>query len=122
MIESMELAPGESLEIFANQGQREATVIAAIGDERLIEYEMPKGSTALRIINVNDPDGHYKTVSYRAVPRVWLEATVAAGIGWQGRQQGINWLDAWGDIRRNGPVEKSPEEMLAALNRGGKHA
>lgn len=121
MIESMELAPGESLEIYANQGQREATVIAAIGDERLIEYEMPKGSTALRIINVNDPDGHYKTVSYRAVPRVWLEAIVAAGIGWQGRQQGNKRMDKGNAIYR---VEKSPEALLEEMNqrRGGKNA
>ncbi len=121
MIDEIELAPDSLLSIYANGGIRTAAVIAAIGNERLIEYEMPKGSTALRLINVNDPDGPYKTISYRAVPRKWLEAIVAAGIGWQGRQQGNKRMDKGNAIYR---VEKSPEALLDEMNqrRGGKNA
>ncbi len=41
--------PGDNVEITRNQGKREAVVLAVIGDKVLIEYTMPKGTTALNI-------------------------------------------------------------------------
>jgi hypothetical protein len=42
--------------VHANQGWREATTLAQLGEEVLVEYEMPAGTTALRQIDLT----HYR--------------------------------------------------------------
>jgi len=79
------LEPNNGIDVWANQAEREGFVLATIGDEVLIEYEMP-GTTAkyahhpaqpwssLRIIKTIGliPVGDYRSVSYTAVPKKWL--------------------------------------------------
>jgi hypothetical protein len=67
------LKPRSTFQLWVNQGYREAFTLAVIGDDALIEYTMPRGSTALRIVDAFTWDGH-KVVSYRAIPQKWLEA------------------------------------------------
>lgn len=87
-----EFEPHDNLEVWANQAEREAYVLAVIGDEVLIEYEMPgttskwahhpaQPTSALRVIQcIQDrPVGNYKTMSYKAVPVRWLQAIREAG-------------------------------------------
>ena len=79
------LLPGETTSIEVNQGVREATVLAARGRERLIEYQMPRGSSSLRLIDLFDrPD---RTISYAKLPVRWLQAIVDAGMDWIGAPQ-----------------------------------
>ena len=87
-----EFEPHDSLEVWANQAEREGYVLAVIGDEVLLEYEMPgttskwanhpaQPTSALRVIQcIQDrPVGSYKTMSYRTVPVRWLNAIREAG-------------------------------------------
>ena len=78
---------GDCLSVFINQGDREACVLAAIGDEVLVEYEMPSGSTALYAAHRETPETPKRSVSYRTLPRKWRQAIIAAGQGWIGRPQ-----------------------------------
>jgi hypothetical protein len=77
---ALPLLPGDRCIISINQGERDATVLAAIGDKRLLEYEMPNGTSALKIVDLIN---HTKTVSvsYRAISVQWLTAIVEHGTG-----------------------------------------
>lgn len=80
--------PFDRLEVHVNQGVREAYVLAAIGDEALIEYEMPRGTTALWVISRHRPEPYCRRViSYRTCPKKWREAMASAGTVWEGRPQ-----------------------------------
>lgn len=63
---------GQNMEVFRNQGDRDATIISTSGDDILIEYEMPNGTTALNIIK---PDGSYKTMPYAKLQssKKWMQ-------------------------------------------------
>lgn len=63
----MNLKAGETFTIYVNQGERDAVIVAVLGDRYLYEYEMPNGSTCLR----NEKD---RPVSYRAISDKWLDA------------------------------------------------
>jgi hypothetical protein len=81
-----------------------ATVLAILGDAMLLEYDMGSYS-ALRIVPVSDPDTrHYRNVTYRELPRKWLQAVDRTGIEWLGVQKG-----------RDAPAPQ-PAEMLAQRN------
>lgn len=82
------LLPGQSFTVTVNQGERDALVLAASGYERLVEYAMPRGSTALRIIDVRRNPRRDRAISYNHLPLRWLETVVAAGQVWIGRPQG----------------------------------
>lgn len=77
------MRPRSTFQIWVNQGYRDAFTLAVIGDEALIEYVMPRGSQALRIVDAFTWEG-CKTVSYRAVPRKWLQAMEEEGTQWVG--------------------------------------
>jgi len=61
--------------VHANQGWRDATVLAVRltenGLERLVEYEMPAGRTFLRI---ERKDGYERAVSRKQLPKYYREA------------------------------------------------
>lgn len=78
--------PGDTFMINVNQGDRKALVLAIIGNQALIEYVMPAGSTALQIVT----DGREqvgRSVSYPAVAAKWLRAIVDSGLEWEGNPQ-----------------------------------
>jgi hypothetical protein len=60
---------GSSTTVHANQGDRDATVLAVLGDEVLLEYEMPAGKTFLRIENF--VTGVHRSVSQLGLPKKW---------------------------------------------------
>jgi hypothetical protein len=60
---------GSSTTVEANQGTRDATVLATLGLEVLLEYEMPAGKTFLRIENLDG--GRHRSVSHSALPKKW---------------------------------------------------
>ena len=63
---------GEVLEVYRNQGYRYAKIVSLSGDDILIEYQMPNGTTALNIVK---PDDSYKTLPYAKlqVSKKWLK-------------------------------------------------
>lgn len=82
-----DLAVHDDFLLAVNQGWREATCLAVLGDDALIEYEMPSGTTALRIVLAADPDGTYINMSYYDLPKKWLREMAAWGICWIGNPQ-----------------------------------
>jgi len=101
--------PGDNIEVWANQAEREGTVLAAIGDQIILEYDMPgttsqwgynrrtgqyrhpaQPSSALRIVTTigHEMVGGYTAVSYNRVPKKWLAAIRAAEMtDWVGMGQ-----------------------------------
>jgi hypothetical protein len=86
------LGPNDTVDVWANQAEREGCVLAVIGCEVLIEYEMPgttatwggvthKQTSALRVVQMIQDKvvGNYKTMSYNTVPKRWLQAIREAG-------------------------------------------
>ena len=75
-------------EVFVNQGWRPASILAVLGEEALLEYEMPAGTTALWIIGRTDKHAaHRRNVSYRTCPIKWLKAIEDSGVPWTGKGQ-----------------------------------
>ena len=93
--ETFKWKPLDQLTIHANQGDRDAYVLAVIEDEALIEYDMPKGSTAMWVIDAYNPEpGCKRNIAYRSCPKKWLDAMEEAGTQWEGRGQGMrHWID-----------------------------
>ena len=78
----------DSLEIWSNQADREAYVLAVDGDNILIEYSMPAGSTAMLQYTVRGGKlCAMKNVSYNACPKYWIELMRANDIEWDGHGQ-----------------------------------
>jgi cold shock CspA family protein len=73
------LVAGESVSYERNQGQRDAEVLAVLGDEALVSYEMPSGVTYLNIVAADGSDepGAYRAVSVKALPKKWRKAIAA---------------------------------------------
>lgn len=86
--EEFKWEPMDKLEVNVNQGDRDAYILAVIGDEALLEYEMPSGTTALWVIPAGEPrPGCIRNVSYKRCPQKWLRAMEEAGTQWEGNGQ-----------------------------------
>lgn len=85
-------SPGDSIDVWANQADREGCILATIGDQAILEYEMPgttsqygrhpaQPTSALRVITTIGLEtiGNHQTVSYNKVPQKWLAAIRASG-------------------------------------------
>ena len=68
---------GDVFHVDANQGMRLAEVMAVIGDEALIEYEMPSGGCVLWVIH-RESGNKIRNVSYRRLPAKWRKAVEEA--------------------------------------------
>lgn len=75
-------------QIHANQGDREFTYLANVRERVLIEYLMPNGSSAMKIIPKADYElflnsgktlyaYKYKGLTYGCIPQYWVNAMVA---------------------------------------------
>lgn len=62
--------------INANQGDRDAWVIATHGTQVLYEYEMPGGKTFLRVTDLLKP-GWFRAVSRNNLPKKWQQELAA---------------------------------------------
>lgn len=83
------LEVGDSVNVTRNQGLREATVLAIIMEEVLVEYEMPHETTALSLMTLDSlgVDGWYTSVTYNKLPLRWLRELIRTGTGWIGQPQ-----------------------------------
>ena len=55
---------GDYYVVYRNQGDRDGAIVSCSGDDILVEYEMPNGTTSLNIIK---PDGSYRSFSYNSL-------------------------------------------------------
>lgn len=101
------LKPGDVTSLEVNQGVRDAVVLAVIGQQALVEYTMPGGTSTLRLLD-DRPGKPDRPVSYWSIPMKWLVAIQAAGQDWEGRPQQCG-------RRRPGTVA----EAIAARKGGG---
>jgi hypothetical protein len=76
------LEVGDWIKVYANQGMRDAQVLAINGTQALVEYHMPSGTTALRIIAADGTSGWGQKVSYFNVPYSWLFTLLYSGMEW----------------------------------------
>jgi hypothetical protein len=82
----MPLKVGDTFTLNVNQGDREALVLARIGNQVLIEYAMPAGSTAMQILT-DGGENRGKSVNYTGIPIKWLRAIVEEDNEWEGNPQ-----------------------------------
>jgi hypothetical protein len=105
-----EYAEHDSLEVWCNQGKREATVLAVLGSDILIEVEMPgttsqwgynrrtgqyrhpaRPTTFLCVYNAGLGDLRTKrNISYTKVPKKWLAEMRSNNMDWIGNGQRAN--------------------------------
>jgi len=85
--EAKKVKVGQHSHVEVNQGLRPAVILAMLGDEALLEYSMPRGSTALWIVDAYTW-GLVKRVSYKHVPLKWLRAMIEEGTDWVNLPQG----------------------------------
>jgi hypothetical protein len=72
---------GDRVTVNVNQGDRDAYVVAVVGTEAMIEYEMPGGTSALWVINAGRPHPcKIRGYSYKSLPRKWRQAIEEAGV------------------------------------------
>ena len=93
---------GEDITVHRNQGDRDATVMAVVGDEALIEYVMPNGTSALNIISVweGEENAGYRSISYFNLPAKWADAvTIQMG----------SWV--WGNPQQSSRKAPQPREI-----------
>ena len=62
---------GNHLQVFRNQGERWAEVVATSKNGFLVEYEMPNGTTALNVIKSLRRPNEYKTITYKKAFASW---------------------------------------------------
>ena len=62
---------GNHLQVFRNQGERWAEVVATSKNGFLVEYEMPNGTTALNVIKSLRRPNEYKTITYKKALASW---------------------------------------------------
>ena len=82
---------GDRIYIWVNQGERGAWVLGTLEDQIIVEYEMPSGTTALRILQNADYVNEHKFgkgVGYKSCPKKWIQAIRDGVGGWEGVSQG----------------------------------
>jgi len=83
---------GDNITLFRNQGDRDAWVLGTLGDQMIIEYEMPSGTTALNILMNRNGADYVRSVSYTSCPKIWIKA-IEDGVGcWEGISQGVGLI------------------------------
>lgn len=82
----MPLKVGDTFTISVNHGDREALALARIGNQVLVEYLMPAGSTAMQILTDGN-ENRGRSVSYSSIPTKWLRAIVEEDNEWEGNPQ-----------------------------------
>jgi hypothetical protein len=96
---------GDTFTEHINQGDRDCTVIAVLGDKYLFEYTMPAGTSAIN-------NERHKAVSYKSLSDKWLLAIE--------EQFGLSNLVAWpqgGGMGWKMEIRKQLETRLADAQR-----
>lgn len=78
---------GDEVTVNVNQADREGVVLAVLGDQCIVEYVMPAGSSSLYIALATEPAVRLKNVAYHKLTRAWRKALVAQCLDWEGRPQ-----------------------------------
>jgi hypothetical protein len=79
---------GDMVRVYANQGYRPGTILAVLGDEALVEYEMPQGTTTLWVIDAHRAvPCKIRNLSYKRCPKKWKAALKESEMEWEGNPQ-----------------------------------
>ena len=81
---------GDDVIVEANQGERDASVLAVRGEQVLVEYEMPAGTTALVLFAAcGNMLTRIKTIPHKSLSQDWVDAIHDQGWStlWVGRGQ-----------------------------------
>jgi hypothetical protein len=81
--------PGEIMGLYVNQGIRVAECLAELDGQYLFEYEMPNGTTALRLWSGKFRWG-WRRISYFDLPQKWIDKLIKDEITWIGTPQQLN--------------------------------
>ena len=83
---------GDDIQVEANQGTRDGVIIAIIGNEMLVEYEMPAGRTFLICGDEDKIIEPYvrRNYSYKNIPNKWVKAAYAQAVS-AGHDVGAIW-------------------------------
>lgn len=84
------LEAGYDCTVYANQGERDANVLAVKGEQVLVEYEMPAGTSSLVLMAACGNELHrIKTYPHSSLPQHWIDAIHDQGWGslWIGNGQ-----------------------------------
>lgn len=115
----IEQLPGTEFQIWVNGDLRAAIVLAVRKGWALIEYEMPNGTTALRLLRLTDKivemfiferkfiklaRREYRNLSYYDVTRPWLRSIIKNGLTWKGVPQ-----------QKRGRSAPTPQELLEKI-------
>lgn len=66
---------GDDTLVYSNQANRDAYVLAVLGEQVLIEYEMPAGTTALVLYAaMGEMLTHIKTIPHLGLSQSWIDA------------------------------------------------
>jgi hypothetical protein len=90
--------------LWVNQGWRDSTELARVGDKVLIEYYM-NDTSALRVVDASKWDSNEgyiigRSMSYASIPYYWVKAIVDAGTKWlEFEPQQMSW-ERQADARR----------------------
>lgn len=78
---------GDDVTVNINQADRDGVVLALLGDECIVEYVMPAGSSSLYIALATEPAVKLKSVAYHKLTKAWRKAIAAEGLDWEGTPQ-----------------------------------
>ena len=81
---------GHDCVVYANQADRDAYVLAVLGQQVLVEYEMPAGTTALVLYSaIGNMLTRIKTIPHLALGQRWVDAIHEQGYAhlWIGKGQ-----------------------------------
>lgn len=81
---------GQFLQTWSNQAYRDAEVLVVDTERRLAlcEFEMPKGTTALFVIDSYTGEEQRCNFSYRRLPKRWAKLMEEQNVRWIGQSQG----------------------------------
>lgn len=82
------MTPGDLTTLKINHGDRPARVLAIRNGRLLLEYEMPRGSTALRFLTPTANGFVPSRAGYYGLSTLWLTAIAEAEQEWIGHPQG----------------------------------
>lgn len=113
-----ERLPGIKCQMQVNGDLRDTMVLAARKGWALVEYEMPGGTTALRLIRLTNDNivrflferplkltrRDYRNLSYYDVTRPWLRSIIKNGLTWKGLPQ-----------QKRGRSAPTPQDLLEKI-------
>jgi hypothetical protein len=79
------LRPGDIIQVYTKQANRDANVLAVHNNLALIEFALPGGTSLLWEVYKANPQIKIKAVNYHRVPEYWKNELIAHQVAWIGK-------------------------------------